>query len=447
MPELRANGARASVMTAPSLRRTLGWLMLVGGLLTGIHLTRRLGTAGIYTDDFANDYASAQAILGGQSPYATSASVLIVAHLPAAKDRVMETPYAVPHTPVMGLLTVPFALFSYGTARTLWLALEALLLLTLGALVPLPAGGLRKALVPIALLAWPPVAMELRFGNWSLVLAVLTVLAWRCHRAERPRGAGALLGLAVAIKLFPAVLLGFFVLKRAWRTTGWTIGVAVALTLAPVVVNSDLLLSYLHAGGQVPWGTLASFANYSALGAAARVVTTSHAFGGVPPVVSAPAWTLPLCTLTALILLWGSGRVVRRSGDDVGFAVALCAATLLTPVAWQYYLCLLLWPLGVLATRLHDRGWPRAEARAFFAAFVLLSVPQQAVSIVALARAATWAPAGALVLLLLPAGPLVLLSLLSTLDVRGAVPMRQAVSSAREARAFLSCAAAQMDAR
>src|SRR2546425_6962543 len=38
------------------------------------------------------------------------------------------------------------------------------------------------------------------------------------------------------------------------------------------------------------WGTLASFANYSALGAAARVVTTSHAFGGVPPVVSAPAW-------------------------------------------------------------------------------------------------------------------------------------------------------------
>src|SRR5207248_249225 len=211
--------------------------------------------------------------------------------------------------------------------------------------------GLRKALVPIALLAWPPVAMELRFGNWSLVLAVLTVLVWRCHRAGRPRGAGALLGLAVAIKLFPAVLLGFFVLKRAWRTTGWTIGVAVALTLAPVVVNSDLLLSYLHAGGQVPWGTLASFANYSALGAAARVVTTSHAFGGVPPVVSAPAWTLPLCTLTALVLL------------------------------------------------------------------------------------------------LLPAGPVVLLSLLSTLDVRGAVPMRQAVSSAREARVFLSCAAAQMDVR
>ena len=78
---------------------------------------------------------------------------------------------------------------------------------------------------------------------------------------------------------------------------------------------------------------------------------------------------------------------------------------------------------------------------------MLLSVPQQAVSIVALAPAATWAPAGALVLLLLPAGPVVLLSLLSTLDVRGAVPMRQAVSSAREARVFLSCAAAQMDVR
>jgi hypothetical protein len=430
-------------MTAPSLRRTLGCLMLVGGLLSGIHLTRRLGTAGIYTDDFANDYASAQAILGGQSPYATSASVLIVAHLPAAKDRVMETPYAVPHTPVMGLLTVPFALFSYGTARALWLALEALLLLTLAALVPLPAGVLRKALVPIALLAWPPVAMELRFGNWSLVLAVLTVLVWRCHRAERPRGAGALLGLAIAIKLFPAVLVGFFVLKRAWRTTEWAIGVAVALTLAPEVVNSDLLLSYLHAGGQVPWDTLAhSFANYSALGAAARVVTTSHAFGAVPPIVSAPAWTLPLCTLTALILLWGTGRVARRSGDDVGFAVALCAATLLAPVAWQYYLCLLLWPLGLLATRLDDRGWPRAEARAFFAAFVLLSLPQQVVSIVALAPAAAWPPASALVLLLLPAGPLVLLSLLSTLDARGAVPMRQAVSSAREARVFVSSAPA-----
>ena len=305
--------------------------------------------------------------------------------------------------------------------------------------MPLPAGGFRKGLLPIALLAWPPVALELRFGNWSLVLAVLTVLAWRCARTGRSRGAGALLGLAIAIKLFPAVLLGFFVLKRAWRITGWAIAVAVVLTLAPALVNSDLLLSYVHAGGQVPWGNLASFANYSAVGAASRLVTTSPAFGGVPPIVWAPAWTLPVCALAAVTLLLGARHVIQRSDGDVGFAVALCAAVLLTPVAWQYYLCLLLWPLGLLATRLHDRGWPRADARAFFAAVVLLSIPQQVVSIVALTSGEVWAPASALVLVLLPAGPLVLLSLLATLDGRAAVraerPVRRgAWTEARSAR-------------
>src|SRR5207245_12313 len=147
------------------------------------------------------------------------------------------------------------------------------------------------------------------------------------YRARRLRLAGSLLGAAIAIKLFPVLILLFFILKRSWRLIGWAVGVAALLTAAPTLfVGADVITGYLLAGPQAPVAWFASFANYSALAAGARFVTSAGNYGGVPPLFSVPALAIPVVVVIAASLLVVSARAVVEWGDSDGaFAAALCA--------------------------------------------------------------------------------------------------------------------------
>ena len=406
-----AAGSRSTSIVVARTRGRMRWLfgvvLILGGFLTGAHLVHRLASPVIYTDDFAEDYAAAKALRAGVSPYTLPVSTLIRSYIPESTG-LTDRPYATPHPPLLAVLVLPLTAVPYRTARELWLELECVWLVALVRLV-FHRSWLPSLAIAVALIAWPPITLELRYGQWTLLLALLTLGAWKGRSA--PAGAGGVLGLAVALKFFPAVLLGVFVLRRAWRTVAWAIASAGAFALAPLAIAPGLLSGYAAAGGPFARALLPCFANYSAIGAAVRFVQ-SAAVAGVPPLVAAPASAplLVLCAVAALLLV--AADTTRHSEGDAAYAVALTAAVLLAPLAWQYYLCLLLWPIVVLAGELKRQGWPRPAVRAGFAAVVLLSVPQQIVSLAAEAAASAWAPLGALVLLALPAGPLLLLALL-----------------------------------
>jgi len=83
-------------------------------------------------------------------------------------------------------------------------------------------------LIPLAL-SLPYVHSCLVVGNVGLLLVFLVVATWFLVERGREWEAGVTLGLAALIKLLPAVLIIFFLLKRRWRVAGGATAVALVL--------------------------------------------------------------------------------------------------------------------------------------------------------------------------------------------------------------------------
>src|SRR6266481_2644983 len=155
------------------MRRLLGVLLILGGFLTGAHFVHRLASPVIYTDDFAEDYAAALAIRAGASPYATSASELVARYIPESAGITAGKTFIVPHPPLLPLLVLPLTFVPYSTARGVWLAFELACLVGLSGLLPTGSSWRVKLPLTAALLSWPPVVLELRYGQWALLMALL----------------------------------------------------------------------------------------------------------------------------------------------------------------------------------------------------------------------------------------------------------------------------------
>jgi alpha-1,2-mannosyltransferase len=144
------------------------------------------------------------------------------------------------YLPVFAVAMIPFALLPYGAAAVLWAA---------GSL----AGLVWSAWASARLLArpgerswpwllWAPTAICLRpidscFANGQVnlwILALVLLGATALARGRELRGAS-WLGLAAALKLVPAIFLGWLAARRRWRAALVGGGVAIAVAaLAPV---------------------------------------------------------------------------------------------------------------------------------------------------------------------------------------------------------------------
>jgi uncharacterized membrane protein len=89
-----------------------------------------------------------------------------------------------------------------------------------------------------AMVALSPVLFVYAFNNWDLLAVALTSLGMWAWARRRPVLAGALLGLGVAAKLYPVLVLGalFLLCLRAGRLRTWW-RTAAAATVAWLVVN------------------------------------------------------------------------------------------------------------------------------------------------------------------------------------------------------------------
>ncbi|MFH8345978.1 glycosyltransferase 87 family protein [Streptomyces sp. NPDC018045] len=216
-----AAGERAAAGVADSpvdgwLLRRAPWPLwaAAAALMTAVifHVQRHSPTVGMDNDFVVK---AARALLHGEAPY--------------GDKRFLYLPSAV-------LAAVPEALLSAGQLRLL-VPVAGVGLVLLGWLVSLrifrvPMGS-RLAVLGVAALAFfEPFRNVVNIGNWTLAsvaaLPVVLLLALRCRWVA----AGAVLGLALALKPLLAPLLLLLVLARRWR--------AVAVAVAVPVVASAL---------------------------------------------------------------------------------------------------------------------------------------------------------------------------------------------------------------
>ena len=156
-----------------------------------------------YSKDLQQEYLTASAWRDGQSVF-TPVTELSARYFPVATD---NFPHPSPHPPVLAPLSLPLTWLPFPVIVFLWLFVNLALLVRVGHWLGLSVLG------SLALLAWPPLWCLVYIGQLELLILVLAMSGWRAAEAGRDWRAGLWLGLAAAIKLYPA----FFLLPFLWR--------------------------------------------------------------------------------------------------------------------------------------------------------------------------------------------------------------------------------------
>lgn len=128
------------------------------------------------------------------------------------------------YSPVAVRAFAPASLVPWAVFWWLWTAILVATVIWLGG---------RKTLW---LLAFPPVALELYYGNINLLIAAAIALGFRYPAAW---------AFVLLTKLTPGVGLVWFAVRREWRRLGIALGVTLALILVSVAIDGSLWTDWL----------------------------------------------------------------------------------------------------------------------------------------------------------------------------------------------------------
>ncbi|WP_413098828.1 glycosyltransferase 87 family protein [Streptomyces sp. Inha503] len=256
--------------------------------------------------------------------------------------------YGFTYPPFAALCMLPMALFTWPAAITLSMVLNVaasatLLTWLIGPIVRRHGWNKWFAFVVAACLfvLLEPVRDTFSFGQVNLLLLVLVFFdAWRLSTG-RGRFAGCGIGLAAAIKLTPAIFIGYLLITRRWRAAATATGTAAAATLLALAVAPGASRVYWT---EALWdtdriGVLSYVSNQSWEGVLARLVDP------VPP--SGAVWAVGVL---AVLAVWAHRvRSAVAVGDErAGFALTGVTACLISPITWVHHLVWLIPALAVL---------------------------------------------------------------------------------------------------
>ncbi len=171
-----------------------------------------------------------------------------------------EVPQLLPFTypTFSAVLSIPLALMPWTVAGWVWTGFQLLLLYVIVGLAFRPlldrAGrwtGLAHGLVVAACVWISPVGENIRFGQVNAVLVTLCLLdlvkgtdGLRIGRFTLRWPRGALVGIAVAIKLTPGVFLVHFAITKQWRELRNAVLAAVGVTVATFAIAPEGSLEF-----------------------------------------------------------------------------------------------------------------------------------------------------------------------------------------------------------
>ena len=272
-----------------------------------------------------------------------------------AYAQVVTSPWVQAHPPAMTLLLIPFvASLAIRHAYLVYTLLSlGCLLLSLAILLKELAfvrGNRAQLALLFAVLGWFQLGVMLRLGQSGVLLGLLLTVAWYFLRREKPTAAGVAVALAVTLKLFPAFLFPYLFLRQ--RRAFWAALVATAAfagTTAAIVGRANLV-DYSEVTKFVETYYRGFPGNLSLLSWLVTLAGTVNRDSALPGVL----FVLVLGAIVAA-MLWRFRQhapVDAIARLDCEYAAFVALLPIVSPVAWDHYLTLLLLPLLVLAKRM-----------------------------------------------------------------------------------------------
>ncbi|MFD6992746.1 glycosyltransferase 87 family protein [Streptomyces sp. NPDC059943] len=264
--------------------------------------------------------------------------------------RVPGQVYGFTYPPFAALCVLPLSLFTWPLAVTAGVVANlgalALILRRLAGPV-IRRHGLDRwtsyVLILCLLALLEPVYDSISFGQVNLLLLALVLTDARLL-VTGSRWAGIGIGLAAAVKLTPAIFIGYLFVTRRHRAGGTAAAVAVGATLFAVWAAPGASYAYwtsaLWDTGRI--GDLSYVSNQSWQGVLARLAAPAE-----------PGRLWWVCGVVAVAGVWVLRVGRARAVGDVrgGIALTGAAGCLVSPVTWVHHLVWLLPALAVLADR------------------------------------------------------------------------------------------------
>lgn len=309
--------------------------------------------------DLNVDRAAAQAFLDGYSPFTPEGAV----RSGAAKSG----PAGNGHPPTTSFWVLPIArltpqasnaVLSWTTALLLFVEL-IVILQTIRC--PLPIASAWVALGYVLGCSFMPYHFSV--GQMSGLIGFLFFVGWAAGRRGDDWLAGAALGAACTMKLFPGVMVFMFLVARRWRAV--VAAAAFYLAVAVIMTARFGLGSWPRFFAQQPiianmW--MDSVQNQSIHGIVLRLfwpVCGPH--GPVLAVASLISTALSAALLA--LCTWVCWRTVRGRGFDISYALFVVLSIVTSQWTWEHYTIIYVLPVLLLAAEL-ARAWRAGENRA-----------------------------------------------------------------------------------
>jgi len=357
----------AALARAGTLRAVLLMVLLVHTAGTFFYMTlwRTALAPDFDVNDFKAYYTGALALREGRPDLLyPDPSTLNLGVLPDqewvryAVERGIPHPSGYIYPPFLAVVMEPLTLLPYHGANQAWFVLNGIFFASgVGLLLgwrPGPIDPIAAAGVIFVSLNFYPTYRAFQCGQVSLLIfALASASLWLLSRG-RDGAAGALVGIAAAIKLTPVVLVVYFLAARRYRAAVGAVA-AVAASLVFSVAGAGVENHLRFVSGILPALSrgAATFANQSLPGFLARVGmgTTMNVF----QFVDEPRWLWFLARAGSGTVLLGSILLARRlavrggeEGVAAGFALVITGSLIASPISWEHHWVQALVPLAVL---------------------------------------------------------------------------------------------------
>jgi len=322
--------------------------------------------------DFTAFYAAGKLVRGGQGAQLYKMDAQARAQQEFASGvKIRNGPLPFTHPPFEAVLFAPLALLTYSSAYWLWnlVSLSALVGFLLLLRPELPQLRAWSEAVPfLAGLAFFPVFVCLLQGQDSLLLLLLFGLAFAAMKGDRDFLAGICLGLALFRFQLVLPVMAVVLLRRRWKVAGgFAVAAAALVGISAGVVGWEQALKYPFELLQISRAQGAGAMNPQVMPNLRGAVSSLAGDGNLAHALIALI-SLALVGLAA----WKWKADPQQPGFDLGFALTLVMAVMVSYHIMAHDLSLLLIPLLLAAEWLLRQGAPGIGRRLVTAAISVL---------------------------------------------------------------------------
>jgi Glycosyltransferase family 87 len=297
-----------------------------------------------YQIDFRAFYVAARSVLLNVDPYLNPVTQFPELYAAINAENAVASGFIYP--PFAALLFLPLGLLTYPTAKIVF---SALILASLIALCLMFAKTRddRRILPGEAFLFVTcsfPVLATFERGQIDILLVLMTWLSFQLYRSQQLVRSALLLGFAVCIKIFPALLIIYYLIKRQFKIASYAIASTILLFVLPLLYfKPSVYLHFFQFILPTVFGKMTSTEPIVTHGQAVvnNVVQAIEGNGLFASQDFANGYMNPLlqnntigCFIVGLILLIILLQVTKRSNPLYQFYAVLNVINFINPRAW-----------------------------------------------------------------------------------------------------------------